>query len=238
MLLALCAYCAHLSPLADEDGEDGRAAANLWYQQARYGVRVCIKKGSSVEVAQALLLLAMTDYGQGNESQAWFLTGLAIRVGQDMDLNGDSPSTYGQKNLPPPEIRLRRNIWRVSFMLDLFLSLHLGRAPALFDGLRSATKYNVQQSEYATHPVPTFLHTVALCQTISRIYLHLYLAFNTPGLQTPAEKLTVLREELESWHRSLPAHYCVAVGNQSEKLDVLELNMLYQVAVILLHHPL
>ncbi|KIL62816.1 hypothetical protein M378DRAFT_80728, partial [Amanita muscaria Koide BX008] len=197
----------------------------------------------------------MTDYGQGNESQAWFLTGniglpfhryptsygeyvgLAIRVGQDMDLNGDSPSTYGQKNLPPPEIRLRRNIWRVSFMLDLFLSLHLGRAPALFDGLRSATKYNVQQSEYATHPVPTFLHTVALCQTISRIYLHLYLAFNTPGLQTPAEKLTVLREELESWHRSLPAHYCVAVGNQSEKLDVLELNMLYQVAVILLHHP-
>lgn len=78
VLLALCAYCGRLSP-SSEDGlvgcEAGNVAADLWYEQARSGVYMCIRKGSSVEVAQALLLLALSDHGKGNETQAWILVG-------------------------------------------------------------------------------------------------------------------------------------------------------------------
>ena len=75
VLLALCAYCGRLLP-SPADG----AALDRWYGQARSGVDTCIKKGSSVEVAQALLLLAMNDHGKGNDSQAWLLVGNVLSL--------------------------------------------------------------------------------------------------------------------------------------------------------------
>ncbi|KAF8628850.1 hypothetical protein AX17_005910 [Amanita inopinata Kibby_2008] len=246
VLLALCAYCGRLSPSAEDNldtfsgtGEAGRVAADLWYEQARTAVNTCLRKGSSVEVVQALLLLALSDHGKGNESQAWLLVGMAVRVGQDMDLNGDLPTTYSKNNLPPEEIRLRRNIWGVSLMLDLFLSLQLGRPPAAFDSLRSPTTplcHESQDGDFSKHPIPIFVHTIALCRIISRINLHLYLGFSTPNMHTPAEKLSALKGELQMWHQTLPVQYRITIGHQPER-TVLELNMLYHVAVILLYRP-
>lgn len=239
VLLALCAYCSRLSPSSEDilgSGEAGKVAADLWYEQARSGVFTCIRKGSSVEIAQALLLLALNDHGKGNETQAWIFVGMAVRVGQDMDFQGDLPTTYTKKRFPVEEIRLRRNIWSVSLMLDLFLSLQLGRPPASFDCLRSAAASITPENEYTNHPVPIFLHAVALCRTIARINLHLYLGYDTPEMQSQTEKLNMLKDELENWYQLLPAQFRFVVGHQASR-PVLELNMLYHVAVILLYRP-
>lgn len=162
---------------------------------------------------------------------------MAVRVGQDMDLNGDLPTTYAKKSFPLQEIRLRRSIWNVSLMLDLFLSLQLGRPPASFDCLRSSMTFDTPESEYANHPAPIFLHATALYRTIARINLHLYLGYDTPAMQSQSEKLCTLKEELEKWYQSLPGQYRVVIGHQQDR-SVLELNMLYHVAVILLYRPL
>ncbi|KAK2467911.1 hypothetical protein APHAL10511_000206 [Amanita phalloides] len=242
VLLALCAYCGRLSPSCEDSlvgGDAGIVAADLWYEQARTGVYTCIRKGSSVEVAQALLLLALTDHGKGNETQAWIFVGvinqgMAVRVGQDMDLNGDLPTTYAKKSFPMEEVRLRRNIWSVSLMLDLFLSLQLGRPPASFDCLHSDTTLSEVTND--DHPVPIFLYAAALCRTIARINLHLYLGYDTPQMQSQTEKLGTLKHELERWHQLLPTRYQIVIGHQPDR-SVLELNMLYHVAVILLYRP-
>ncbi|KAF8634763.1 hypothetical protein AX15_000726 [Amanita polypyramis BW_CC] len=239
MLFALCAYCSHLSPTSEHSmgiGDASKVAADLWYERARLGVFSCTRRGSSVELVQALLLLALNDHGKGNETQAWIFVGMAVRIGQDMDLNGDLPTTYLKKNFPLEEIRLRRNIWSVSLMLDLFLSLQLGRPPASFDCLHS-TSTDTHESEYTNHPVPIFLYAVSLCRIISRINLHLYLDYSTPNMHCQMEKLNALRDELETWYQFLPAQYRVGIGHQADR-TVLELNMLHHVAIILLYRPL
>jgi hypothetical protein len=84
MLLALCAYSGRLSPsldpatsgiLSGTAGEAGKVAADLWYEQSRTAMSAGMRKGSSVETVQALLLLAFRDHGRGYESQAWLLIG-------------------------------------------------------------------------------------------------------------------------------------------------------------------
>lgn len=83
MLLALCAYSGRMSPSLDSAtsgvlggaGEAGKVAADLWYEQSRTAVGAGIRKGSSVEIVQTLLLLALRDHGRGYESQAWLLVG-------------------------------------------------------------------------------------------------------------------------------------------------------------------
>lgn len=84
LVLSICAYSGRLSPsthpasnsFAGTGGLAGKIAADLWYEQARTSVSTLLKKGSSLELVQASLLLALRDYGKGNESQAWILVGM------------------------------------------------------------------------------------------------------------------------------------------------------------------
>lgn len=85
LILALCAYSGRLSPSLDAmssssfgaAGDAGRVAADLWYEQARTALNASLRKGSSVEAVQTLLLLGLRDHGKGNEGQAWLLVGTA-----------------------------------------------------------------------------------------------------------------------------------------------------------------
>ncbi|PFH51621.1 hypothetical protein AMATHDRAFT_142124, partial [Amanita thiersii Skay4041] len=164
---------------------------------------------------------------------------MAVRAGQDIDLNGNLPVTYTKSDLPPEEIRLRKNIWGASLMLDLFLSLQLGRPPAAFDCLRSpplSTQYESSDCDLSKLPIQIFQHAVSLCTIISRINLHLYLGFSTLNMQTLSEKLATLKGELQTWQQLLPAEFRISIGHQQDRA-ILELNMLYHIAVILLYRP-
>lgn len=174
--------------------------------------------------------------------------GLAVRMGQDLDLNEDGTNPPPNRpELSPEDQQTRRNIWGVSLMLDLFLSLQLGRPPAIVDALRAPSASNTDKWKtdilnaslvpgIVPPPQPLFTHTITLCQIISRINFHLYLGFSSE-VRPQTEKLLTLKTELDMWQHGLPHEYRISIGHQPER-DVLEVNMLYHVAIILLYRPL
>jgi hypothetical protein len=89
-----------------------------------------------------------------------------------------------------------------------------------------------------------FAYKVSLSRIISRINLYLYLAIsghpNSKTTRPPnasSEMLKALESELDTWHQSLPAQFRISIGHQPTR-EVIELNMLYHVAIILLYRPL
>ncbi|KAF9042780.1 hypothetical protein BDZ89DRAFT_1128393 [Hymenopellis radicata] len=204
-------------------GDPGKIAADLWYEQARTGLGAVVRKETRLETIQALVFLALRDHGRGNESQAWLLIGTAIRMGQELDLHMPPPS---KSRLSPEEIQVRQSVWGVCLLLDLLLSLQLGKPPAVADSLRSPPVLPSPQSQ------SLFAHTYNLCHIVSRINLHLYFGF-TPSAPTA---LATLKQELDSWQQTLPMQFRISLGHQPEQ-KVLEINMFYHVAVILLYRP-
>jgi hypothetical protein len=262
LVLSICAYSGRLSlstnpaanSIAGAGGLAGKIAADLWYEQARTSLSTLLKKGSSLELVQASLLLALRDYGKGNENQAWVLVGkrncslsltdthniyigLAVRMAQDLLLHDDSTNENPQ--LPPQEIQLRRNVWGVCVMLDLLLSLQMGRPPANSDALKESVVVGLRSRapDVDINPSPPFTYAVSLCRVIAMINFYLYLGYPSSAAQSPPDKLSHLRTALDMWHHSLPMQYRISIGHQPRR-DVLEINMLYHVAIILLYRPM
>lgn len=244
LMLSICAYTGRLSmstnpalALAGTGGLAGKIAADLWYEQARCSLNTLLKKGGSLELVQASLLLALRDYGKGNESQAWILVGLAVRMAQDLQMHeGTNDSTL---QLTTPDAQLRQNIWGVCIILDLLLSLQMGKPPATFDALKDSltTTARSHPPEIDINPSPPFAYAVSLCRVISMINFHLYLGYTSSPTPSSPEKLSHLRTELDMWHHSLPMQYRISIGHQPRR-EVLEINMLYHVAIILLYRPI
>jgi len=123
--------------------------------------------------------------------------------------------------------------------------LQLGQPSAIVDSLRvpissSQSNSNLNSSlsfGIPTEPQPLFMHTVSLCQIISRIKFYFYLGFGHSDPQSQLDKLTMLQGELDQWHHALPLQFRISIGHQPER-EVLEVNMLYHVAIILLYRPL
>jgi len=233
-------------------GLAGMIAADLWYEQARTSLSVLLKKESSLELMQATLLLALRDYGKGSESQAWVLvgkfqglpesftdqfSGLAVRMGQDLQLHEEPNNSVLQ--LTTQDSELRQNIWGVCLILDLLLSLQMGRPPANFDSLKTSlnTVPRPCPLDVDVDTTPPFAYAVSLCRIISMINFHLYLGYPLPTAQSSPEKLLHLRTELDMWHHSLPVQYRISIGHQPRR-EVLEINMLYHVAIIILYRPM
>jgi hypothetical protein len=185
-------------------------------------------------------------------------------MAQDLALHSDPSSGASNGNgtgkFSVEELSIRRRVWGVTLMLDLFLALQLGRPSAIVDGhvfsdrsiapTTSSRPNNAHTSTLALNPDtdpdhPLFSHTISLSRIMSRINLYLYLGFNgprntntntTPPSQS-SEMLTTLEGELDMWHQSLPIQFRISIGHQPTK-EVIELNMLYHVAIILLYRPL
>ncbi|OCF32248.1 hypothetical protein I316_06163 [Kwoniella heveanensis BCC8398] len=70
---------------------------------------------ASVERMQALFLLAVSDFGEGNGGRSWLLTGMAIRMAAAMRLHRES--TYSLTPTSTPEDAIRSEMTRRSFWL-------------------------------------------------------------------------------------------------------------------------
>jgi hypothetical protein len=156
------------------------------------------------------------------------------------------------------ELAMRQRVWGVARVLDLFLSLQLARPPAIIDGHASSCLSAPATSASGAHDPPApnltlsadtdtdgsillFSHTVALGHIISRINLYLYHGFSghlsAGTLKLSPDILTSLKGELDRWHQSLPMPFRISIGHQPTR-EVIELHMLYNVAIILLYRPL
>ena len=148
----------------------------------------------------------------------------------------------------PEEVKtIRRRVWGVVCILDLLLALQLGRPSAIFDAHWSSEIPVTPPpppdaglpSSLETPITPTpqyFAYTSSLCLIISRINYQLYLS--TPANEDQhVERLDNLRRDLDNWHEGLPSELRISIGHQAS-LPVLDVNLLYHVAIILLYRPL
>jgi hypothetical protein len=180
-------------------------------------------------------------------------------MGQDLGLHldstdGDTSKEQAQTQYSVEELAIRRRVWGVTLILDLYISLQLGRPPAVMDGsalfdpystpsaVTDTLAFTLNHNADADHLL--FAYTVSLSRIISRINLYLYLAIsghpNSKTTRPPnpsSEMLKALESELDTWHQSLPAQFRISIGHQPTR-EVIELNMLYHVAIILLYRPL
>lgn len=158
-------------------------------------------------------------------------------MAQDLQLHEDS--NEGTLQVSSQETQLRQNIWGVCIILDLLLSLQMGRPPATSDALKGSLAIGSRSRppDLEINPSPPFTYAVSLCRVISMINFHLYLGYPYSTAQSPPDKLSHLRTELDMWHHSLPMQYRISIGHQPRR-DVLEINMLYHVAIILLYRPM
>jgi hypothetical protein len=161
-----------------------------------------------------------------------------VRIGQDLALY--SPSATSTVKYSAEETQTRSQVWGVVLIVDLYVSLQLGRPSAFLDGrydlhsIVDASDFNLHSDPTKNEPSSMFLHTVFLCQIISKINFTLYLGFGSAAQQ---DALTSLKNELDVWHSKLPLSFRVSIGHHPAK-EALELNMLFHVAIILLYRPL
>ncbi|EKM77600.1 hypothetical protein AGABI1DRAFT_115157, partial [Agaricus bisporus var. burnettii JB137-S8] len=157
-------------------------------------------------------------------------------MAQDMHLHEDSHD--GNVQPQSEEGRLRQNVWGVCTILDLLLSLQMGRPQSCSEALkRRLASSHSRASDVDINPSPPFTYAVSLCHVISMINFNFYLGYTMTTAQTPSELLMQLRSELDLWHHCLPVQYRISIGHQPRQ-DVLEINMLYHVAIILLYRPI
>jgi hypothetical protein len=156
-------------------------------------------------------------------------------MAQDMHLHEDSNDNTAQSQ--SEEAKLRRNVWGVCTILDVLLSLQMGRPQACSEALKRQLASSAHSRPLDVGLLPPFNYSVSLCNVISMINFNFYLGYSSTTAQNPSELLMQLRSELDMWHHYLPVQYRISIGHQPRQ-DVLEINMLYHVAIILLYRPM
>lgn len=230
LLLALCAYAGRLARSSVFAASSNLIvdAADLWYEQAIWLVTYRLREHRSLESIQVLLLCALRNQGKGDGDQAWDVLGRAVRMGQALrlDLHRGTFLAYDQSQTN----YLGYKVWGVTVILDLFLSLQLRRPPGIYHDLRSPPTFLALGTDNTA-----FAYTLSLCRIISCINQRICLddANTNPNQQDLIE----LESKLKQWERVLPQHFKISDELQSQR-EVIELNMLYQFALILLYRRL
>ncbi|KAF7324631.1 Nitrogen assimilation transcriptional factor nira [Mycena kentingensis (nom. inval.)] len=145
LLLALCAYTARLAP---PPASASRIAADLWYESSSTLLHADLRRATvGPVVVQTLVFLALRDLGRGRDVMAWRGIGAAIRIGVELGLDdvrspsaNPSGATTPRARGPPHHLREEsvwtKSLWGVTTLLDLFLSIQLGRPPGSCEALR------------------------------------------------------------------------------------------------------
>ncbi|KAF8214072.1 hypothetical protein K438DRAFT_1802822 [Mycena galopus ATCC 62051] len=131
LLLAMCAYTARLAPPAVPT----RVAADLWYESASVLLSSALRRAVvHPDTVQTLLFLALRDHGRARDALAWRGVGAAVRIAVELGLDGGNSvnESAGETIVDAHD----QGLWGVASMLDLFLSIQLGRAPASAEALR------------------------------------------------------------------------------------------------------
>lgn len=153
-----------------------------------------------------------------NMDNAWWWTGIAIRIAEEMGLHREPPST-----LPPPIAGLRRRIWWTLFMRDSILSLSQGRPTSIDQYFCTVRMVSPADFPNPDSPgVTIFIASVRLAQISARIIKQ---RSDTP-------------QALISWIQSLPASISVNIRSprtQSFNRDTHRLHLSYLTVVVLLN---
>lgn len=220
-----------------------------------------VYKRSMISTVQALILLSMfTSHEFDDEDTShWFMTGMAIRMAQDLGLHRDCTKW----KIPDYEIELRKRLWYAAYLMDRWVASELGRPISIFDhefDVEMPTAYEIsspftkqrdntpmlileaETSIEQNKPVYScFLSLVTLAQITGQVLVGFH---STRGKQNPynnIDLLHVLDQELMNWKASLPIELTLdsSVETNSEEFyaPACVVNMAYDCTWILLYRP-
>ncbi|CAB4254858.1 similar to Saccharomyces cerevisiae YOR337W TEA1 Ty1 enhancer activator required for full levels of Ty enhancer-mediated transcription [Maudiozyma barnettii] len=130
LIYAMCAVGCRLAP-------ELRNMSEVYYEKSKSMLLALVFDENSIAritTVQALFCLAFYELGKGQNQQAWYFSGLAIRVGYDMGFQLDPKVWYtddAKGQLTTSELEIRSRIYWGCYIADHFISLMLGRTASL-----------------------------------------------------------------------------------------------------------
>ncbi|KAJ4361017.1 uncharacterized protein N0V89_001586 [Didymosphaeria variabile] len=217
---------------------------------------------SDITTIQALLIMTNSLFALGDErSAAWLYAGLAFRMIVDLGMHVESPKLTSYRKFSDEDSEIRRRVFWAAFeVVDKIQSLYQGRPVTIKESdtlvpikfldtfeefepwtpLAYSTQPSVAYPGSPSYTVSTFRYFCELSVILSDILSSIYTerSFqNTPG--ELSAKLETINARLAKWYDTLPGH--LSATSQKEEITppphVLNLQALYHVLVILLHHP-
>jgi hypothetical protein len=101
-------------------------------QQKSYRLLNVVYKRSMLSTIQTLVLMSMfteAKDGDDGDTSHWFITGMAIRMAQDMGLHRNCPIDH----MPDHEVEIRRRVWYATYIIDRWVAAELGRPITILD---------------------------------------------------------------------------------------------------------
>ncbi|OBZ79157.1 Nitrogen assimilation transcription factor nirA [Grifola frondosa] len=212
---------------------------------------------SRPSTCQALLLLAVREFGVGSMQQGWLYTGMALRMAVDLGMNRDADRWMDGANelFSPVEKQIRKHIWWSCCTADKFSAIWLGRPITFRANDYSTTFLDAEEAdEYQNwHPYPhnalgrdfspvpgriisCWREACSLSVIITDIMDKIYpvKSFSETPRRTHFEQLET---RLHQWLINLQDHlrYCTTSKQITPLPHILALHIEYCAAVLLLH---
>lgn len=185
-----------------------------------------LHRRSMISTVQALMLLSMFvghDDDDDEDTSHWFITGMAIRMAQDLGLHRDC----SKWDIPAYEIELRKRIWYSAYMMDRWVAAELGRPVSILDHefdveLPNVYELNTPPSKYTSDFTPAlileteaaftekrpvyscFLYMVTLSQIAGQVLVGFHSTRAKKYRLENVALLNILDRSLTNWKLSLP----------------------------------
>ncbi|KAI0669742.1 fungal-specific transcription factor domain-containing protein [Trametes maxima] len=264
LLLAMFAIAARYSDRPeDHPGQPDSDVSRAGQQFAEDAHKLLDRKyqTSRPSTCQALLLLAIREFGMGAMDEGWLYSGMALRMAIDLGMNRNADSWTTDGTTPvftDSEKQIRKHIWWSCCICDKLSAVWLGR-PITFrandystpvpdsdevDEIETWQPYPPGSLGHDFVPQParlmtTFQEACHLSVIITDVMDKIYPV--QPSSETPRRLLfEQLETRLAKWIISLPEHlrYSSNDKNANPLPHILMLHIEYQAAVLLLHRAL
>lgn len=133
LIYAMCAVGSRLSPELHD-------MSQIYYEKSKTRLLQLVfdeHSVASITTVQALFCLAFYELGKGDNQIAWYLSGLAIRVGYEMGFQLDpqvwitADSDGAKQKLTKSELEIRSRIYWGCYVADHLICVLLGRTSTL-----------------------------------------------------------------------------------------------------------
>ncbi|KAJ3373850.1 hypothetical protein GGF31_008735 [Allomyces arbusculus] len=236
LLNAVFAVSAHVFESTAQGSLEKPTASDIFLNRARQLARNILWSPPCLEYIQALLLLSFHELGLVRGS-GWVVSGVAIRMAQDMGLNRPLDHLAGAGISLSPIHRHFRRTWMATVIMDRFVSAVLGRPITIHD-----EDCDVQWPDPDAEPDPhdaqtlrDYLELAKLSAILGKILRHV----NAPGHERRraqwAAAVPDLHAALSEWLHNLPPRlrYSFHAGAPTPSRFAVFLNAMYYTTIIL-----
>ncbi|KAL7751409.1 hypothetical protein RI367_003269 [Sorochytrium milnesiophthora] len=242
----------------DDDGSP--PPSTIFLDRARLMGRNILLEPACLEYIQGLLILSFHELGMMRGS-TWLLSGVAIRMAQDMGLNRNTEDITGSLKITRLQKHIMRKTWAACMCIDRFVCALLGRPLAINEEdcdmgppseLDEATLSQAGEPEHIKSTARTTIQDSVQLLRLMEIQGRILRNINSVRNQTKLRySLPEVHTSLSQWFNALPEHLRYSFGQPAAAAQAADgrveeplpslyaafLNVTYYTTVILLYRP-